>query len=228
MTETLGVLVPSRGRPGNLARLVNAVESTKDGHVTIYTRLDDDDATLSDYLARNLPINVTVGPRVFYGASLNEIASKAVHDGATHLGMFGDDVVPDTPGWDRQLINALGGRLGVAYGSDGLEKLHGPDLPTHYVTQAELFTRLGWLALPTIRHLFLDNVARELGKALGNFVYLPNVKLTHLHRWNKSAPDDDTYREANDKRKRESDRQAFETWRNGPAFAEALKALGVS
>jgi hypothetical protein len=120
---------------------------------------------------------------------------------------------------------ALGDRLGIAYGSDGLEHLHGPDLPTHYVTQADVYRRLGWLALPTIRHLFLDNVARELGKGLGNFQYVPEAKLTHLHRWNKKAPDDDTYREANDKRKREADRRAYREWRTGPGYENALRRL---
>lgn len=224
----LAVLVPSRGRPNNLARLVQAINATKAGNVTVYTRLDDDDVTLADYLALQLPATVTVGPRVFYGASLNELAKQAVSDGATHLAMFGDDVVPETIGWDLLLIGALNGRPGVVYGSDGLEHLHGPDLPTHYVTTSDVYERLGWMALPTIRHLFLDNVARDIGQALGNFVYLPEVKLTHLHRWNGAAPDDATYREANDKIKRRLDRNAYLAWRNGDGYQQALKALGVA
>lgn len=224
----LAVLVPSRGRPHNLARLVEAIDSTKAGPVTIYTRLDDDDSALADYLQLDLPINVTVGRRVFYGASLNELAKQAAADGATHLAMFGDDVVPETVGWDLLLVGALNDRLGVAYGSDGLEHLHGVDLPTHYVTHVDVYKRLGWLALPTIRHLFLDNVARDVGQALDNFVYLPGVKLTHLHRWNGAAPDDETYREANDKIKRRRDRTAYITWRDGAGYEQARRELGVS
>jgi hypothetical protein len=87
-----------------------------------------------------------------------------------------------------------------------------------------MYRKLGWIGLPTLRHLFPDNVWKELGK-LTELVYLPDVKLTHLHRWNKAAPDDQTYREANDKIKREKDRLAFETWRNGNGLDEARKAL---
>lgn len=228
MTALLAVLVPSRGRPTNLARLVEAINSTKAGNVSVYTRLDDDDPKLADYLALEVPITVTVGPRVFYAASLNELAKQAAADGATHLAMFGDDVLPETAGWDRLLVAALKERLGVAYGSDGLEHLHGVDLPTHYVTNVDVYNRLGWLALRTIRHLFLDNVARDIGQALNNFVYLPEVKLTHLHRWNGAAPDDATYREANDKIKRRRDRNAYLAWRHGNGYDEALNALGVS
>jgi hypothetical protein len=46
-----------------------------------------------------------------------------------------------------------------------------------------------------------------------------------LHRWNKSAPDDQTYQEANDKVKRDLDRIAFEEWRDGPGLQEAKRLL---
>lgn len=220
----LGILVPSRGRPHNLRRLMAAIGATAAGEYRIYTRIDDDDPTLRDYRAIE-GIHMTVGPRVFYGASLNELAPLAIADGCTHLAMFGDDVVPETVGWDEMLIQALGNRLGVAYGSDGLERRHGVDLPTHYVTQAEIYARLGWFYLPTLRHLYGDNVAREIGKGLGNFQYVPGAKLSHLHRWNRKAPDDLTYQEANDKDKREIDRAAYETWRNGQGYIDTMKAL---
>lgn len=220
---SLAILVPSRGRPSNLARLIRAVNATTTGPTEVYVRLDDDDA--KNYPAAIEGAQVTIGPRIFYGASVNELAALAVDGGHAHLAMFGDDVVPETVGWDQMLIDALRGRLGIAYGSDGLEHLHGPDLPTHYITQTEVFTRLGWLVLPTLRHLFADNVAREIGRGLNNLQYVPDAKLPHLHRWINRSLDDQTYREANDKRKRDMDRRAFETWRDNGGLTEALKAL---
>lgn len=219
----LAILCPSRGRPTNLARLRDAVNATTT-NARIYTRIDDDDAHVDEY-ATITGVTMFRGPRIFYGASVNELAAVAVADGATHLAMFGDDVVPETVGWDRILIEALGGRLGIAYGDDGLRHKHAPDLPTHYVTQAELFTRLGWLVLPTLRHLFADDVAREIGKGLGNLVYVDEAKLEHRHRWVGKAPDDLTYREANDKQKRELDKRAYLAWRNGPGYQAAIEVL---
>jgi hypothetical protein len=208
----LGVLVPSRGRPGNLRRLIDAINATATGEVRIYTRVDDDDPTLPGYLELD-GVHITRGPRVFYAASLNEIAPLADADGCEHLAMFGDDVVPETAGWDELLIAALGGRLGVAYGSDGLEHKHGVDLPTHYVTQTEVSRRLGWFAPPTMRHLFLDNVARDIGRGLGNFVYVPEAKIRHLHPWAGLAKRDETYREGgSNKAVRDQDKAAYEAW----------------
>lgn len=231
MLATLAILVPSRGRPHNLARLIDAIRATATGYWQVYTRLDDDDPELDAYRdvidawPANLRPHVTTGPRVFYAASLNELAPIAIANGATHLAMFGDDVVPETVGWDRMLIDALGDRLGIAYGDDGLRDKHAPDLPTHYVTQAEVAQRIGWMALPTLRHLYCDDVARQIGKGLDNFQYVDAAKVSHWHRWNRKAPDDLTYQEANDKRKRDIDRRAFEEWRDGDGYREAITAL---
>jgi hypothetical protein len=220
------VLVPSRGRPRNLGRLARAVNKTSTALGRIWVRLDDDDPTAPRYPA--IP-NVTYvhGPRTRFVASVNELAGDAARDGATHLAILGDDVLPETAAWDLALVAALDGRLGVAYGDDGLRHKHAPDLPTHVVVPVELYQALGWVAMPGLRHLFVDNVWRELGQGLGNFVYRDDVKLTHLHPWARKAPLDDTYAQANNKESRELDRLAFEAWRDGSGRLSALIALGV-
>jgi hypothetical protein len=219
----LAIAVPSRGRPHNLKRLSDALKNTCTGNYQLMARLDKDDPALGEYLELD-DIQFLVGDRIFFTSSVNELAQIADEEEYTHIAILGDDVLPETVGWDEKMISALNGELGVVYGSDGLEDLHGPDLPTHVVVPIEMYQKLGWIGLPTSRHLFLDNAWRELGK-LTNFIYLKDVKLTHLHRWNKSAPNDETYEEANDKIKREHDRLAFETWRDGEGLIEARKAL---
>lgn len=219
----LAVTVPSRGRPHNLKRLSEALKNTCRGNYTLMARVDSDDPELSGY--RDIKgVDLIIGDRIFFTLSLDELASKALNEGYTHLAILGDDVLPETIGWDVKMTAALNGKLGVVYGSDGLEHLHGADLPTHVVVPVEMYKRLGWIGLPGSRHLFCDNAWRELGK-LTQFIYLKDVKLTHLHRWNKSAPNDKTYEEANDKVKRELDKQAFETWRDGEGLQQAKRAL---
>ena len=218
----LAITVPTRGRPHNLKRLAKAAKATCKTNYHILARIDDDDKSVYPELD-----NVTYikGPRIFFTNSLNELAEIAMNEGYTHIAILGDDVVPETDGWDEKMISALS-ELGVVYGSDGLEHLHGPDLPTHVIVPTEMYRRLGWIGLPASRHLFCDNVWRELGK-LTEFIYLPDVKLTHLHRWNETAPDDRTYQEANDKVKRDLDKAAFENWRDNGGLQIAKKSLGV-
>lgn len=217
----IDVLVPSRGRPQNLERLARAIAATADTPVRIRVRLDSDDPSRDGYPELD-NVSYTTGPRVHFAASVNELAAES---DATHFAILGDDVLPETLGWDTALLASLGDGIGVAYGSDGLELLHGPDLPTHVLVPRAIFDRLGWIALPALRHLFCDNVWRDLGNAVDNLVYSPNVKLTHLHRWNKTAPDDDTYREANDKAKRLHDRRAYVNWRHGDGYRHAVQKL---
>jgi hypothetical protein len=216
----LAVAVPTRGRPHNLERLAKALKDNCVTDYTLFARIDDDDNSKYPELDNTTYL---IGKRIFYANSVNEVAEVAMQNGYTHIAILGDDVLPETKGWDQAMIDALP-ELGVVYGSDGLEHLHGEDLPTHVMVPVEMYKRLGWIALPTLRHLFCDNVWRELGK-MTNFIYLPEVKLTHLHRWNKKAPDDEIYQEANDKRKRELDKKAFEDWRDGRGIREARRAL---
>ena len=216
----LAITVPTRGRPHNLKRLAKAVKETCKLDYELFARIDDDDTSVYPELDN---VTYIVGPRIFFTASLNELAKIASEQDFTHVAILGDDVLPETVGWDEIMVNSLP-ELGVAYGSDGLEHLHPPDLPTHVVVPMEMYRRLGWLGMPTSRHLFLDNAWRELGR-LTKFIYHPDVKLSHLHRWNKAAPDDKTYQEANNKKKREDDRIAFETWRDGEGLQTAKEAL---
>ena len=219
----LAVAVPSRARPHNLKRLADALKQTCSGDYTLLVRIDDDDPRLEEYLEID-GAEIIVGSRIFFSQSLNELAKIASDRGFTHIAILGDDVVPETLGWDNKMISALDDKLGVVYGSDGLEHLHGYELPTHVVVPIEMYQKLGWIGLPACRHLFVDNVWRELGR-MTRFIYLKDVKLTHLHRWNKKAPNDQTYEDANDKTKREHDKLAFETWYSGDGLKEAMKAL---
>jgi hypothetical protein len=216
----IAILVPTRGRPHNLERLANAAKKTCLSDYEILARIDEDDKSVYPELEN---VRYIYGPRIFFAASVNETAEIAAQEDFTHFAILGDDVLPESKGWDVSLMNAVP-EMGVAYGSDGLEDLHGKDLPTHVVVPVDMYKKLGWIALPTLRHLFCDNVWRELGK-ITKFIYLPDVHLTHLHRWNKSAPDDKTYQEANDKVKRDADRKAFEDWRDGDGLQIAKEAL---
>lgn len=223
MKNKLAVAVPSRARPHNLKRLAEALSRTCTGDYELLVRIDTDDPKISGYLEIK-DAEIIIGDRIFFTLSLDELAQIALERGFTHIAIFGDDVLPETVGWDEKMIQALNNKLGVVYGSDGLENLHGQDLPTHVVVPIDMYKRLGWIGLPGSRHLFCDNAWRELGK-LTQFIYLPDVKLTHLHRWNKTAHNDKTYEEANDKVKRELDKKAFEDWRDGEGLQQAKRAL---
>ena len=225
---TLAILLPTRGRPANLERFLEAVNKTADD-VSTYIRLDKNDPFIEDYekVLKNTPGSLVVryGRRVGFGRSLNELAKQAAADGMEYLGMFGDDVVPSTPHWDTRLIESLKGELGVAYGDDGLRNRHPLDLPTHYIVPTEVYRRLGYLSPPGFRHLYLDNVARDIGRFLGNFQYVP-VSIRHLHPWAEGEDiDDATYREGGRNAQiREADRTAYLKWGQDKTWRRKLSS----
>lgn len=225
---TLGILVPSRGRPENLDRLIKACYETAEGNWTMYVRLDNDDPRVGEYDAIfdecGSEVVVFHGDRVGLGASLNELAGWADADRVTHIGMFGDDVLPQTPGWDVRLVESLKGKLGVAYGDDGLRDKHAPDLPTHFVLPTEVYRRLGYLSPPGMRHLFVDNVARDIGRYLRCFVYVP-VRIQHLHPWAVGEHiHDQTYAEGGRSSEvREQDSKVYVNWATDPTWKRRLR-----
>lgn len=189
-------IVPSRSRPHNCARLFR--HASTPGVLCV----DDDDPLLPAYEALSLPSSwrVVVGPR----AGLAEIYNRQFRSHRT-LGWYGigaDDMLPETLGWDRQLIEAAG-RDGMAFGDDGIQQ------PTHFVLGGDLVRDVGWLALPGLDRIYIDTVWAEIAKGRGVLRYLPDVKVTHMHPAVGKALPDKTYRKPN----KASDKEIYERWR---------------
>ena len=95
--KDLLVVVPSRGRPGNMHRLAEAMERTCRGDTHLVVGLDVDDPTYAEY-----PQDIereTRGTLRQVVAWINELAVPRVGD-YRWIGHFGDDNIPVTIGWD--------------------------------------------------------------------------------------------------------------------------------
>ena len=112
-------ILPSRSRPQNLGRLIAACRATGMSTPAL-VRLDEDDFTLSQYKSLIMPDNwkITVGPRLPLSGVYNE-AYRTMPE-TEHFGFIADDVVPETHGWDRALIDSAG-RDGMAVPAGGTQ-----------------------------------------------------------------------------------------------------------
>src|SRR5437588_75499 len=120
MREML-VMVPSRNRPENVARLCDALSRT-DSNVDLIVGIDDDDSYIDEYKALSVqwgdPFLLRIGPRKRFGPMLNELGMPRV-DAYKYFMFCGDDHVPTTLHWDleyRQVLRDIGS--GVVYGND--------------------------------------------------------------------------------------------------------------
>jgi hypothetical protein len=216
------VVIPSRGRPDRARVTLEAIAQTA---VRVATKtilvVDADDPTLPGYRSmidgqtngqyRERPALVVLdgdetGDLV---RATNTVSLRIARESPQSIiGNLGDDHVPRTVGWDRDVIGALA-EPGIAYGDDGI---HGEHLPSAPFISAAIVLALGWYALPTCRHLYIDDAWRELGRTLGRLHYLPSVRIEHMHPAVGKADSDAGYERANAPSTVLHDRRAFDRW----------------
>lgn len=221
MTDT-ALIVPSRGRPGNIQRLYNALVETN-ADVELYVGIDQDDPTIEQYLQLQVETDICliVSPeRKRFGPTLNSI-SKLLCEEYKYLIWLGDDHLPITPGWDeryRQELNRM--KAGIVYGND---LVMGEKIPTQMGFTSNIVKALGYAVPDGFVHLFIDNYFLELGRAIGGVKYLPDVIVQHLHPCAGGAKEDQTYKEANSVENWANDNWRFQAYVLNELKADAEK-----
>jgi hypothetical protein len=187
----LAVLVPSRGRPANVARLIEACAKTCRADTILHFGFDDDDDTLGANLTAADGHLATVRPRMGLAHWTNCLSAMNEH--IPWQASIGDDMVPLTDGWDERLC-AAAGPAGMAYPNDRRRD----DIPEGIVIATPVVLALGWFCEPTLSHWFVDAVWRDLGTMAGSLRYLPDVIVEHRHPNvpGSGASPDATYSEA--------------------------------
>ncbi|MFI6496897.1 hypothetical protein [Nonomuraea typhae] len=218
------VIVPSRGRPHNIAELYVAWSETTCRHARLLVAVDDDDPALAEYehVCGLVDVELVVGPRLRLTGTLNKVAvERAPRHRA--LAFLGDDHRPRSVGWDCHLLEALE-RLGtgIVYGNDLLQ---GEKMATAVAMTSNIVTALGYMAPPSMVHLCLDLVWVEWGRAINRLTYLPDTVIEHMHPDVGKAIRDAGYDEANSPVQTAVDHAAYEAYRYGPAFAADVEKL---
>lgn len=180
------LVVPSRGRPGNIDRLREAMSRTCRGDTTLLLGLDDDDPALASYPAQ-APREVRSGLRQVV-AWINELAVPLAAE-YRFIGHIGDDNVPMTDGWDVAIMDALG-KTPFAFGNDLYPRPPG-SLCCHVFARSEVISRLGYFGPPGIRHMYVDVAWMAWGVKTG-ITYLHEVLIPHKH-YTTGAPMDESY-----------------------------------
>ncbi len=231
----LAVIVPSRGRPDNVRRLVDAWALTMSDSGKVATHLwvvvDYDDPCREEYLQIEAPPGMRLDvrealPRRRLGPALN-FAARDLACCFPMVGFMGDDHLPRTRGWDLEIAGALRDLgSGIVYGND----LHQCErLPTAVFMSSDIIRTLGWMVPPDLVHLYIDDAWRELGEAMGRLRYLPDVVIEHLHPDAGKAPWDARYAEVNAPEVATADRAMFQAWRADglPAAVAKLREAGL-
>lgn len=186
------MLVPSRGRPDNIRRLVAAFDETCTADTRLIVGLDMDDPQLLEYLD---VIPMHVHPVVLSDlrqvvAWTNRLAA-GFGDEAHNLGMIGDDNVPRTKGWDTRVCESLVNH-NFCFGDDLNPGRPAGSLCCHVFMRSEVVYQLGYAGPPSLRHMYVDDVWMAWGQAT-SIEFLSDVVIEHLHPSAEKATDDAVY-----------------------------------
>lgn len=219
------VLVPTRGRPQNAVRLVEAWEKTDTMNAVLMFVTDDDDPELEAY--RTLLTEGVIKHMITFPAPpvpgitipLNR-AVTVFQDAYKVIGFMGDDHAPRTVGWEDRIMEAADTCCPrVVYGDDLLQREY---LPTAVFMPSRMIKAMGWFSPPVLRHLYADNFWKTIGTDLGGLRYLPDVVIEHVHPAAGKAAMDDRYRAVNAPEIDSHDRHWFHDFIASDAYGETL------
>ncbi len=138
----------------------------------------------------------------------NSAAQRVWNDDVV-IGHVGDDHVFRTRGWDAIFADALDAQPGVIYGNDlNVRQL----VPTAAFMSSIIPRTLGWMALPTTEHLYIDTTWKIIGEQLGALTYRDDIVIEHMHPTVGKAEWDESYLKSNDQRTWTADSAAHQAW----------------
>lgn len=226
MAEML-FIVPSRSRPPNVARLLQAWTATgARGVADLLIVVDADDPVLPGYQALDLS-GARLGVADVWRPMVHKLDRAAVAEAGSYfaLGFMGDDHLPATTGWaDRYLETLRQAGTGIVYARDDYmdEKL-----PTQWAMTSDIVSALGRMVPAPVEHLFCDNAMLDLGNAAECIHYLSDVLIQHRHYGNGLAAYDAQYKRVNSREQWDRDEAAYLKWKRDrlPADSQTVIAL---
>lgn len=218
MPDKLCVLVPSRGRPESVARVVDAWNRTEAWEsARLIFVIDADDPKYGEYFDHSASpaspfgcVYITTMPEWQpLVPKLNTVAVKAAET-YHYLAFMGDDHLPRTKGWAEDLVSELKEmRTGIAYGDDGFQ---GKRLPTYWAMTSDIVSALGRMVPAPVDHLYCDNAVKVLGQGADCLRYLPHVLIEHMHPMAGKAETDAGYERVNAPVQYRKDELAYLRW----------------
>ncbi len=152
-------------------------------------------------------------------------------DRATY-GLLADHARPKTKGWNTALEIAASD-WNVAYCEDGYlrgrrqDEPWRPHLSGSVCLGGNLVRALGWITLPSLVHLYVDDALEHIGDTLGLMRFLPNVRIETVRAEVSGRPmDENRQRLYRGQPFAEADRNEFATWRDteAPALIDRIAA----
>lgn len=218
----LAIIVPTRGRPENIRKVISAWDFTNAWDVAdLILAVDGDDPEYQGYAdlfeehrhpdTGEQLFSVHVQDRwVPMVHKLNEVAALAA-EGYFAVGFAGDDHLPQTIDWAKRYLTVLHEMgTGMVFGDDGYQ---GAKLSTEWAVTSDAIRALGRMVPAPVEHMYCDNSMMDAFDGAGAIRHLPEVRIEHRHPIVGKAETDDQYKRVNHRDQFRKDRTAYERWR---------------
>lgn len=217
MTKDLLVIVPSRGRPHNAERLIEAFEVTGAFEVAqLVFAIEADDPEHDNYVIREEQNRSWALSYPEWQPMVHKLNAAADHlltaYDYPYVMFMGDDHVPRTYGWARTYVAELRRMgTGVVYGDDLVQ---GERLCTQWAMSSSIVHTLGRMVPAPVEHMYCDNSIMDVARAAGCLKYLPDVKIEHAHPVAGRGAWDASYQKTNAREQYRKDHRAYMEWKN--------------
>lgn len=224
MPDRLAVIVPTRGRPENIRRLIGAWDFTNAWDVAdLILAVDSDDPELNGYVDQFEDTRHPDTGETLFSIHISDVWRPMVHKlnsvavAAAELqkyfaiGFAGDDHVPQTIGWAQRYLTVLRELgTGMVYGDDGYQ---GSKLSTEWAVTADVVRALGRMVPAPVEHMYCDNAMMDVFGGAGAMRHLPEVRIEHMHPVVGKAETDEQYKRVNHRDQFHKDKAAYDRWR---------------
>jgi predicted O-methyltransferase YrrM len=230
----LAVLIPTRGRPDNILKVIAAWDFTNAwDHADMVLVVDADDPEYPSYAAlvdehrhpdTDIPLfSLFVVPQwVPMVHKLNQ-AARDLARAYLAVGFAGDDHLPRTINWAERYLTVLREMgSGMVYGDDGYQ---GAKLSTEWAVTSDTVLALGRMVPADVEHMYCDNAMMDLFGGAKALRHLPEVRIEHMHPIVGKGETDAQYQRVNHRDQFAKDRRAYEAWRGTVLHADQLDKI---
>jgi len=170
----LAILIPSRQRPEQFARMVESVRITSSKPVKIFLCITPEEYESYKPHVTNDMVVIFQPDNMPTAQKWNLLAQIAMKDESLKLFMLGsDDMYFTTPLWNEALIST--GKPHVYALQDSRDENGTP----HPIMTREWIEALGYFVPPIFLHWFIDSWAIEIAKYNNCFTHLKDYLLVH-------------------------------------------------
>lgn len=218
----LAIIVPTRGRPDNVRKVIAAWDFTNTwADADLVLVVDADDPMAPGYWQidaereaglQNGPVKIIEVPKWLPMVHKLDAAARELAGQYWAIGFAGDDHLPQTIGWAARYLTVLRELgTGMVYGDDGYQ---GRKLSTEWAVTSDVVRALGRMVPAPVDHMYCDNAMMDLFGAAGALRHLPEVRIEHMHPVAGKAETDEQYQRVNHRDQFSKDRRVYQGWKD--------------